>query len=162
MWKLWVLVAVISFLGAPSQAARDASCGTNQTKVIEARAQCVDKGGISIGAESEGDPRLACLESKTVQSRCGQDGSLARLRAFQRWLKQVKEFEALCSSGGGSFSYEDPHFVEPSNESYCRQAVPRASSNMFEETLCNFESACPPVKVSCEHACSETPVASLF
>jgi hypothetical protein len=150
-------------LTAPFAAAQS-RCGSMKSETIEAQAKCVDQGGVSVGGE-EGDVSntFSCLESKAVQNRCGPDGNLTRLRAFQTWLKKVKSFEASCTAQGGQFAYADPNFMEPTNETFCDQAVPETSSNMFEDSLCNFHSRCPAVKVICEPACSErTSLVSLL
>ncbi len=162
MKRAWVLIIAGLFTDSSLEAVRNTACGTTETKVIEAQARCMDKGGVSIGENIEGDATYSCLLNKDVQNRCGPDGSLTRLRAYQDWLKKLKEFESTCVTGGGTFAFGDPYFTEPSSESYCRQAEPEITSNMFEDTVCNFKSACPPVKVACEYSCSETPVAALY
>ncbi len=159
-----LLLIAFGLLVAPGMArASDKMCGSSQREMISAQARCVDQGGVSLGDSVEDDSStFACLQSKEVQNRCGPDGSLTRLRAFQGWLKKVKAFEEDCTSKGGAFSYEDPHFMEPTSESFCAQAVPEISTNMFEDSLCNFQSACPEVKVRCETTCSGPSFASLY
>ena len=137
-------------------------CVPDQTKVIETDVRCVDQGGISIGLGDEEGAKVACLESKEVQNRCGPDGRMTRLHAYEAWLKMLKQFENTCTAGGGTFSYQNPTFIEPQDESYCRQAVPEVGTSMFEEPLCNFRSTCPPVTVVCERSCPEPSVAMHF
>jgi hypothetical protein len=137
-------------------------CVPSQTTVIDAQARCVDQGGISIGVGDEEGAKVACMASKEVQGRCGPDGRLTRLRAYTVWFNRLKKFEDRCASSGGTFSYENPNFAEPQDESFCSQAVPEVGSNMFEESLCNFRSVCPAVTVVCERPCSEHSVAQLF
>ena len=118
--------------------------------------------GISIGLSEEEGAKVACMENKTVQGQCGQDGQITRLHAYESWLTSVKKFEDSCTARGGTFSFQDPNFIEPQDETYCQQAVPEVTSNMFEEPLCNFHSTCPSVTVVCERSCPEHSVAALF
>ena len=122
----------------------------------------MDEGGISIGMGDEEGAKVACMESKAVQNLCGPDGRLTRLHAYESWMKTVKNFEDTCALHGGTFAYQDPNFVEPGDESFCRQAVPEVGSSMFEEPLCNFRSACPAVTVVCERTCPEPSIAFRF
>lgn len=138
--------------------AQDKFCAPPQVTVIDAKATC-DPNGISIGGDAEDSSTFACLASKTVQNRCGPDGQLTRLRAYQLWLKRLKAAESACASHGGTFSFSDRGFVEPDNEAFCAQAVPEVGSNMFEDVLCNFHSECPTVKVQCEKSCAGGPLA---
>ena len=137
-------------------------CVPSQSAVIEEEARCVDDGGISIGIGEEEGAKVACMASKVVQNRCGPDGSLTRLRAYTTWFNKLKDFETVCAAKGGTFSYQDPAFVEPQDESYCLQAVPEVGSSMFEEPLCNFRSLCPAVTVVCDRPCPERSVARLY
>ncbi len=134
-------------------------CGPSQSKVIDSEVRCVDQGGISIGIGDEEGAKVACMQSKVVQNRCGPDGRLTRLRAYTVWLDKLSQFERTCNASGGTFAYQDPTFVEPVDESYCLQAIPEVGSNMFEEPLCNFRSICPPVTVLCETSCTGRAVA---
>lgn len=129
------------------------SCRAPENAVIDSEVRCVESGGINIGAGSEDGIKVACMESKQVQSQCGPDGRLTRLRAFTTWFNKLKQFEGECLSSGGSFSFHDPKFTEPQNESFCLQAQPEVGSNMFEEPLCNYRSVCPAITVTCEYAC---------
>ena len=76
-----------------------------------------------------------------MQGLCGPDGRLTRLRAYTAWYNKLKQFQDSCAAQGGTFSYQDPSFAEPQNESYCLQAVPEVGSSMFEEPLCNYRSS---------------------
>jgi hypothetical protein len=140
----------------------DTQCVASQSQLIESEARCVNQDGISIGLSEEEGAKVACMESKIVQNRCGPDGQLTRLHAYESWMSHVKKFEDACTAQGGKFAFQDPNFVEPQNESFCDQAIPVVTSNMFEEPLCNFRSTCPAVKVICELTCPEHSVASLF
>jgi len=133
-------------------------CVPSQTQDITAEARCVKSDGISIGIGEEDAAKVACLQSKKVQNLCGPDGSLTRLRAFQTWIKRLKQFEDSCAAKGGTFSYQDANFVEPADESFCSAAVPEIHTSMFEEPLCNFHSACPSVSVLCERECRDAVI----
>jgi hypothetical protein len=146
----------------PGLVRAETACVPNQTQVIQSQARCVDEGGISIGIGDEEGAKVACMESKAVQNRCGPDGSLTRLHAYETWIKMVKNFEDTCTLRGGTFSYQDPTFLEPGDESYCRQAVPEIGTSMFEEPLCNYRSTCPAVTVVCERTCPEPTIVSRF
>ena len=137
-------------------------CQPTQTSIIEAEARCVDSAGISIGLIGEEGVKVACMEDRQVQGLCGPDGRLTRLRAYTAWFNKLKQFEDSCTTGGGTFAFQDPNFKEPQNESFCLQAVPEVGSNMFEEPLCNFRSSCPAVAVVCDRPCAEHSVARLF
>jgi hypothetical protein len=137
-------------------------CVPDQTQVIESEVRCVDQGGINIGAGDADGAKGACMANKEVQNRCGPDGRLTRLRAYTTWFNKLKQFEDVCAADGGTFSYQDPNFVEPQDESYCLQAVPEVGSTMFEEPLCNFRSLCPAVTVVCERTCPEHTVSRLY
>ncbi len=140
----------------------EGQCVPTQSKMIGSEVRCVDQGGISIGIGDEEGAKVACMQSKVVQNRCGPDGSITRLHAYTVWLDKLKQFERSCTAAGGTFAYQDPAFVEPQDESYCLQAIPEVGSNMFEEPLCNFRSVCPPVTVVCEHTCNEHTLANLY
>jgi len=154
-------IVVCTFLTAGLLQA-ESQCVPDQTKVIESEVRCVDQGGISIGIGEEEGAAVACLASKEVQNRCGPDGRLTRLRAYTSWFNNLKQFESSCTAQGGTFTYQDPSFLEPQDESYCLQAVPEVGSSMFEEPLCNFRSICPAVTVVCERTCPEHSVAKLY
>jgi len=139
----------------------DGQCVPPQSMVIDAEVHCAPK-GISIGLGDEEGAKVSCMANKEVQGRCGPDGQITRLHAYTLWFNKVKEFERSCTSQGGTFSYKDPNFIEPSDESYCQQAIPEVSANMFEEPLCNFRSACPGVTVVCERPCAEHSIARLY
>jgi hypothetical protein len=137
-------------------------CIPRESSVIDSEVRCVPQGGINIGIGDDDGATAACMASKEVQGRCGPDGSLTRLHAYAMWFNKLKQFESSCSSQGGVFSYQDPNFTEPQDESYCLQAIPEVGSNMFEEPLCNFRSICPAVTVVCDKPCSEHTVAQAF
>lgn len=137
-------------------------CLPHEATVIDSEARCVENGGISIGFNGEDGVKVACMEDKQVRGLCGPDGRITRLRAYTDWYNKLKHFQDSCTDQGGTFSFQDNAFVEPQNESYCLQAVPEVGSNMFEEPLCNYRSACPAVTVVCERRCSEPSVASLY
>jgi hypothetical protein len=130
-------------------------CVPHQTTAIEAEARCSPQEGISINVDPGNGTVADCLRDKHVQTICGPDGRLTRLRAYTAWLNQLKRFEDQCALEGGAFSFEDTDFAEPANESFCPPAVVEITSNMFEETLCNYRSVCPPVKVVCDRPCPE-------
>jgi hypothetical protein len=158
--KKTLFLAVTALLSSGLWAA--SSCGSPESKVIDSEARCIDKGGISISADDDAGAKVACLENKEVQGRCGLDGRVARLHAYAAWLNKLKTFEDQCTKEGGTFSYKDPAFIEPADESFCEQAVPEVGSTMFEESLCTFRSSCPSVTVLCERSsCAERTVASL-
>jgi hypothetical protein len=140
----------------------DTQCAPSESKMIESEARCVNQAGISIGLSEEDGAKVACMQSKVVQNQCGPDGQLTRLHAYESWMSRVKNFEDSCTAQGGKFAYQDPNFVEPQDESFCNQAIPEVTSNMFEEPLCNFRSICPTVTVVCERTCPEHSVAALF
>ena len=136
-------------------------CASHETKVIDSEARCIENGGISIGFTGDDGVKVACMEDKQVQGLCGPDGSLTRLRAYSGWFNKLKQFQEDCSGQGGTFSFQDPAFAEPQNETYCLQAVPEVGSSMFEEPLCNYRSVCPAVTVICDRACKEHSLAKL-
>lgn len=144
---------VVVLAGGPLLAAQDRGCAPARAFTIESKATCADP-GIAIGGNPEESSTFSCLANKAVQNRCGPDGSLTRLRAFQVWLKKLQEAQSSCTTSGGTFTFADSQFSEPMNESFCLQAVPEVSSNMFEDTLCNYHSACPAVQGHCEYACA--------
>lgn len=152
MKRIVPLCLLVLAAAAPGRG-EDALCAPPKETVIQSKANCTDT-GVAIGVDTEESSAFACLSSKAVQNRCGPDGSLTRLRAFQTWLKKLHETEVACTSRGGTFTYEDPQFAEPTNESFCSQAIPDVSTNMFEDTLCNFHSSCPEVKVRCDRPCT--------
>ena len=158
--KRLYLILVLPLIAGPLYAA--GQCMAHESVVIDSEARCVDQGGINIGISEEDGAKVACMANKEVQGRCGPDGRLTRLHAYTVWFNKMKQFEASCSSEGGTFSYLDPNFVEPADESYCLQAIPEIGSSMFEEPLCNFRSVCPAVTVVCERPCPEHSVAKLF
>ncbi len=137
-------------------------CLPSESAVIDAEVRCVPQGGISIGIGDEEGAKVACMASKEVQGRCGPDGQLTRLHAYTQWFNKLKKFESQCAAEGGTFSYQDPNFIEPADESFCLQAIPEVASNMFEEPLCNYRSLCPAVAVVCERPCVEHAIAKLF
>lgn len=150
-WTItWCMVVLT---GGSLTAAQELACGPAKTYTIESKASCSDS-GVAIGGDPEESSTFSCLASKAVQNRCGPDGSLTRLRAFQLWLKELQKVQSACTAGGGTLTYEDSRFTEPMNESFCSQAVPEVKSNMFEDTLCNFHSGCPAVVVRCERPCA--------
>jgi hypothetical protein len=157
--KRTILTLMAVLLSGSAWAAEQ--CVPNKTGVIDSQVRCVADGGINIGIDEEG-AKVACMASKEVQGRCGPDGRLTRLHAYTTWFNKLKEFESSCTSQGGTFSYQDPNFIEPQDESYCLQAIPEVGSNMFEEPLCNFRSVCPAVTVVCEKPCPEHLVARLY
>src|SRR5262245_14690594 len=121
MKRFALLLGVVLAVG-PAWAER--MCVPDQTEVITSEARCVDQGGISIGLGEEEGAKVACMESRAVQNRCGPDGRLTRLHAYTNWYNKLKKFENACSADGGTFSYQDMNFVEPADETYCLQAVP--------------------------------------
>jgi len=137
-------------------------CAPRETRIIDSEARCVDNGGISIGFTGDDGAKVACLEDKHVQGLCGPDGRLTRLRAYTAWFNKLKQFQDGCTARGGTFSYQDPSFTEPQDESYCLQAAPEIESSMFEEPLCNYRSLCPAVSVVCDRSCSDPSVARLY
>src|SRR5262245_45900619 len=110
--------------GEARQSSAAGHCLANESKVIDSEARCVDSGGISIGAGDEDGAKVACMENKDVQNRCGPDGRLARLHAYTAWFNKLKKFEDACAAEGGTFSYKDPGFIEPEDESFCSQPIP--------------------------------------
>jgi len=122
-------------------------------RVINTETRCFPSKGIDIGYMGDEGVKVACLRDKRVQSTCGPDGRLTRLQAYREWLAQVQQFQNVCTSKGGSFSYQDPTFVEPHDESFCLQAQVEVGSSMFEDPLCNVRSMCPAVTVVCQHPC---------
>jgi hypothetical protein len=147
-------------LVAPSWAERQ--CAANESKVIDAEVRCVDQGGISIGMAEDEGIKVACMANKEVQGRCGPDGRLTRLHAYTVWFNKLKDFENSCAAQGGAFSFQDPNFIEPADESFCLQSIPEVGSNMFEEPLCNYRSVCPAVTVHCDRMCPDHTVAQRF
>ena len=154
-------LALFCALLTPSLLRAEGRCAPEQMKVIESEVRCVDEGGISIGLGEEEGAKVACMASREVQNRCGPDGRLTRLHAYTVWFDHLKQFEQTCAQSGGTFSFKDPNFVEPQDESYCLQAIPEVSSSMFEEPLCNFRSLCPAVTVVCDRLCAEHSLARL-
>ena len=152
--KKVILLGLVSLFAAPrfARAAAD-QCVPEETAVIDSEAHCVDNGGIDIGESDSEGIKVACLESKRVQNTCGPDGRLTRLHAYTLWFNKLQAFQAHCMNEGGTFSYDDNAFVEPHDESFCLQAQPEISSNMFEEPLCNYRSLCPAIKVVCSVDC---------
>ena len=159
MKKTYLIVAA-ALASGPLWAA--GQCTPHEAAIIDSEARCVDQGGISIGISDEDGAKVACMASKEVQNRCGPDGRLTRLRAYTSWFNKLKEFEGSCTANGGTFTYQDPNFLEPQDESYCLQAIPEVGSTMFEEPLCNYRSICPAVTVVCERTCPEHSVAKLY
>jgi len=159
MKRLFLILALPLFAGPVLAAGQ---CMAHESAVIDSQVRCVDQGGISIGISDEEGAKVACMESKEVQGRCGPDGRITRLHAFTVWYNKMKQFESSCAAEGGTFSYQDAGFIEPQDESFCLQAVPEIGSNMFEEPLCNFRSVCPAVTVVCERSCPEHSIAKLF
>ena len=137
-------------------------CQLHETAVIDSEARCVDGSGISIGFTGEDGIKVACMQDKQVQGRCGPDGSLTRLRAYTAWYNKLKQFQDSCAGQGGTFAFQDAAFFEPTNESFCLQAAPEVGQSMFEEPLCNYRSVCPAVAVQCDRPCSEHSVARLY
>jgi hypothetical protein len=138
------------------------SCAPSESTSISSEARCVKDGGISIALADEEGAKVACMASKEVQGRCGPDGRITRLHAYTEWFNKLKEFEDRCAAEGGTFSYQNPNFIEPADESFCSQAVPEVGSNMFEESLCNYRSFCPEVTVVCERSCNDRASSKLF
>jgi hypothetical protein len=159
MKRLIFLLAAVS-LALPVQAGQQ--CLAHETAVIDSEAHCVDNGGIDINYAGDDGLKVACMENKQVQGLCGPDGQLTRLRAYANWFNKLKHFQDTCATEGGTFTFQDAAFIEPSNESYCMQAVPEVGSNMFEEPLCNFRSVCPAITVACERTCGEPSVARAY
>jgi len=137
------------YVSLPSSGA----CRPEQSSVISAEDRCMDSGGIDIGYFSGDGLKVACMKNKQVQGTCGPDGSLTRLHAYAAWMTKLKQFQDSCSDKGGSFAYENSAFQEPQDESYCLQAEPEVGANMFEDSLCNYHSVCPPVTVVCNFPC---------
>jgi hypothetical protein len=154
------LIAAVAFL-APALWASE-QCVSHETKVIDSEARCVDSGGISIGFTEDEGIKVACMQDPQVRGRCGPDGSLTRLRAYSSWFNKLKQFQDSCASEGGTFAYQDARFAEPTNESFCLQAVPEVGSSMFEEPLCNYRSVCPAVAVTCDRPCADHTFARLY
>jgi len=159
MKQVLILLAIVLVTGPLWAAGR---CAALESSVIDSEARCVDNGGISIGFTGDDGAKVACMEDRQVRSLCGPDGRITRLRAYTTWFNKLKQFQDSCAAQGGSFSYQDPSFVEPQDESYCLQAVPEVGSSMFEEPLCNYRSLCPAVTVVCDRACSDHSVARLY
>jgi hypothetical protein len=159
--KRFALLLVAGWMSCPSWGQEQ--CLPHETSVIDEEAHCVDSAGISI-ADTPDDSglKVACMRDQKVKSLCGADGQITRLHAYSQWFKKLQQFEDHCAADGGTFGFQDPTFAEPKNESYCLQAVPEVSSNMFEEPLCNYRSLCPAVTVICERTCSEHIVAKLY
>jgi hypothetical protein len=153
---------ILAALLAPSPLCAAGQCQATTTVVIDSDARCVEQGGINIGISEEEGGKVACMASKEVQAQCGPDGRLTRLHAYSVWFNKMKQFEDSCAAQGGTFSYQDPNFVEPQDESFCLQAIPEMGSNMFEEPLCNYHSFCPSVTVVCDRSCPEHSVARLY
>jgi hypothetical protein len=153
-WRLIGLVA--SFSLATSYAWGSAALcveRSQESAVVTSEGRCVEGGGINIVDGSAESATLSCVTDNQVRNACGQDGQLARIHAFQHWLQGVKQFEDRCAAEGGTFAYANENFREPHQESFCSTPQPQTSSSMFEETLCNYRSACPPVEVVCRRTC---------
>jgi hypothetical protein len=122
---------------------------TDEKAKIESQAFCVDSPGIAIPDVDDANVRLACLQDPKVQSACNFDGQHARLKAFQRWQSALMAYQQQCEQRNGHFSFADPVFQEPSDESFCHAAEPIVEYGMFENPICNFVSRCPTVAVVC-------------
>lgn len=144
----WILFAASPFL-AGIGLADGPSAAAPPALTIAAEARCVDSAGIPIQEVPDNQVKLACLRDKTVQSQCNPDGHHARIQAFRSWTYQLADFRERCASVGGVFSFADPGFQEPSNETFCSAAQPEVRYNPFETPLCNFVSQCPNVAVTC-------------
>jgi len=164
MKKLWVawngslalcLLACAGWARPGAALAPGGPCGSRDSAVIDAEAHCVENGGIDIGFFADSGAKVACMENKQVQTQCGAQGRLTRMRAYSLWLGKLRQFEAACIGKNGTFSFDDPNFVEPQNENFCLPAQPEVSSNMFEEPLCNYRSLCPAATVTCRYACGD-------
>ncbi|MFA5975289.1 MAG: hypothetical protein WC859_03895 [Elusimicrobiota bacterium] len=161
--KLFILsISLISLLGGSAFGRTHTAsnrCSPEDKKVIGSEARCFDDGGIDIGYNGTNGAKVACMQDKRVQKTCGPDGRTTRLQAYSQWYAKVKQFESDCVSNGGIFSYEDPNFIEPQNESYCLQAQPEIGTDMFEDSLCNYRSICPAVAVACQNSCGNDTAA---
>ena len=109
--------------------------------------------GVPLATMSDEKTSVACLTDENVKIVCGPDGRLTRLKAFSMVLQRIREFQDRCEGDGGTFSYSDPGFKEPTDESFCPPSRPYAKEGYLEQTLCNFRGSCGPVKVTCE--CSQ-------
>src|SRR4051812_5144506 len=83
-----VFSAALVWVGAAS-----VTCGA---ETISAMGECVDKQGLDLENVSDDQARFACLESVAVQKQCDMDGRLARLYAFQKWMKQLQTSRDQC------------------------------------------------------------------
>jgi hypothetical protein len=152
------LVAVTAMLSVAvavvvRPASADDVCKAPEKTTIDAELKCFPSAGKNIGYYGDGGAKVACLQDKDVARICGPDGRVTRLHAFTLWYNKVKEYEAECADKGGVFNYQDPRFVEPTDESFCLQAQPEVGANMFEEPLCNYRAMCPSVAVVCSFPC---------
>ena len=101
---------------------------------------------------------LACATDAQVKHICGDDGGLARTHAYSKWINALNRFQDSCRQNGGTFAYSDPDFADPVDESFCSPPRLLAKSSYLEDTLCNYISVCPGVKVSCHYDCNEFPL----
>jgi hypothetical protein len=150
--KPWLLIVPALLTGT---AFADSVCRPEQEAVIDSETRCFGQGGISINFTGETGIKTACMSDSRVRAACGADGQGTRQQAFGQWLNRLKEFEQQCAANGGEFSFKDPQFTEPTDQSYCLQAQPEIGESMFEEPLCNYRSICPAVTVVCLPACGD-------
>lgn len=132
--------------------AAQAVCGPAEKIEIDSEARCFET-GVDISYMGEEGVKVACMQDKLVQKTCGSDGQITRLQAYRQWFAKLKQAENACFVRGGDFSYSDPNFVEPMDETFCMQAQPEIGSNMFEGALCNYRAVCPTITVICDMSC---------
>jgi hypothetical protein len=116
---------------------------------ISAEARCVDTIGIPIAETRDNQVKVACLRDKGVQMQCNPDGRHARIQAFRDWSQQLMDFKERCAAVEGVFSFADPNFREPADDSFCSSAQVEVRYGAFEEPHCNFVSRCPAIALSC-------------
>ena len=152
-WSLLPALFALLILAAPSSAARCVEA-PDEFATLSSEGHCLEGQGIPVVDAMVESASLACVVDPQVRSTCGADGQLARVHAFKNWLNNARNFENHCAATGGTFAYSNPNFREPSQESFCNAPHPETSSSMFEETYCNYKSACPAAEVVCRHTCA--------
>lgn len=129
-------------------------CLTDQITTIQSRVSCAASPGIALFAAKGEASEDEGWDNGLVQSACGPHGQITRLYAWKNWLRQLKEFEDQCDANGGEFSFADPGFKEPQNESFCYPAQLQKGFTAFEDPAVNVIAACPPQKVRCSYSCN--------
>jgi len=124
---------------------------------ITAIGACRDDQSLQVANVPDDQARYACLRSKGVQQTCGMDGRTARLNAFREWMANLDRYQKQCEQQRGTFSYAAADFNEPADETFC--TVPRVSVSYgaFENPICQFESGCPAVQVTCSKTENDLP-----